>query len=153
YFAADALAQGGIRIVEVTLTVPGALHVISRLSLKTPEMIVGAGGVLDLDTARHCLEYGASFITTDGLDLDIVEFAVSKGAVVFPGVLTPTEIIGAWHTGADFVKVVPCAQIGGPGYIQAVKNRLPHVPMIASGGITQHNSESYINAGAIALEI
>jgi 2-dehydro-3-deoxyphosphogluconate aldolase/(4S)-4-hydroxy-2-oxoglutarate aldolase len=152
-FAAEAVSASGIPIVEVTMTVPGALDVIRELAQSDPEFIVGAGTIFDLDVARQCLDVGAKFLTTPGLDLTIVEFALKHDAVVFPGALTPTEITTAWKSGADFVKVFPCAQMGGAGYVKALKSPFPTVRLIASGGVNQQNAGEFILAGATALGI
>jgi 2-dehydro-3-deoxyphosphogluconate aldolase/(4S)-4-hydroxy-2-oxoglutarate aldolase len=152
-FAGEAVSRGGIPIVEITMTVPGAIEVISHLLKQIPEMIVGAGSVLDVETARRCLDAGAQFLTTDGLDLEVVEFAVKQHVVVFPGTLTPTEVIIAWKAGSDFVKVVPCAQLGGESYIRALRGPLPQVPLIAAGGVNQLTALNFILAGATALGV
>jgi 2-dehydro-3-deoxyphosphogluconate aldolase/(4S)-4-hydroxy-2-oxoglutarate aldolase len=152
-FAAEAVAQGGIPIVEITMTVPGALHLITDLVQHAPDMIVGAGSVMGAEIAKKCLDAGARFLTTDGLDLTVVEFAVKENVVVFPGALTPTEVISAWKAGADFVKVVPCAQVGGDSYIRALKAPMPQVPLIAAGGVNQQTAGNFILAGAVALGI
>ena len=152
-FAAEAVSRGGIPIVEITMTVPGAIEVISHLLKRIPEMIVGAGSILDVETARRCLDAGAQFLTTDGLDLGVVEFAVKQHVVVFPGTLTPTEVITAWKAGSDFVKVVPCAQLGGESYIRALRGPLPQVPLIAAGGVNQLTALNFILAGATALGV
>jgi 2-dehydro-3-deoxyphosphogluconate aldolase/(4S)-4-hydroxy-2-oxoglutarate aldolase len=152
-FAAEAVSRGGIPLVEITMTVPGAIEVISHLLKQIPEMIVGAGSVLDVETARRCLDAGAQFLTTDGLDLEVVEFAVKQHVVVFPGTLTPTEVITAWKAGSDFVKVVPCAQLGGESYIRALRGPLPQVPLIAAGGVNQLTALNFILAGATALGV
>ena len=152
-FAAEAVSRGGIPIVEVTLTAPEATKVISHLVQRAPEMIVGAGSVLDAETARRCLDAGAKFLTSDGLDPEIVNFAVKEGAVVIPGTLTPSEIMRAWKMGPDFVKIVPCSQVGGDSYIRALKAMFPNVPLIAAGGVNQQTASSFILAGAIALGI
>lgn len=152
-YAAETVSQGGIPIAEVAVTVPGALHVISGLSIDSPEMIVGAGGILDVETARRCLDAGAKFLTTDGLIPEIVEFANAEGVVVFPGALTPGEIISAWRLGSDFVKVVPCAAVGGENYIRALKTPLAQVPLIAAGGVNQQTAPGYLAAGATALGV
>ena len=109
-FAAEAIARGGIPIIEVTLTVPEAIKVISNLVQKAPEVIVGAGSVHDVETARRCLDAGAKFLSSDGLDPETVTFAVGQNVVVIPGTLTPTGVITAWKLGPDFVKVVPCGR-------------------------------------------
>ena len=112
-FAAEAIVAGGIPVVEITLTVPQATQVIALLLKKTPHIVVGAGGVMDTAVARQCLDAGAQFLTSDGLRPAVVEFAVKQDVVVFAGALTPTEVMTAWEARSDFVKVVPCAQIGG----------------------------------------
>jgi 2-dehydro-3-deoxyphosphogluconate aldolase/(4S)-4-hydroxy-2-oxoglutarate aldolase len=152
-FAAESVSRGGIPIVEITMTVPGALEVISHLVKAAPEMTVGAGSVMDIDTARRCLDAGAQFLTSDGLVLKVVEFAVKEHIVVFPGVLTPTEVIAAWEAGSDFVKIVPCAAVGGDSYLRALKAPLPHVPLIAAGGVNQLTALNFILSGATALGV
>jgi len=152
-FAAAAVFRGGIPIVEIILTVPGAIPVISELVKSEPKMIVGAGNILDAETAQRCLDAGAVFLTSEGLDLEVVQLAVKEGIVIFPGALTPTEVITAWKAGSDFVKVVPCAEFGGDGYIRALKTALPQVPLIAAGGVNQQTATDYILAGAVALGI
>ena len=152
-FAAEAVSRGGIAIVEVTLTVPEAHKVISHLVQNAPDVIVGAGGVNDVETARSCLDAGASFLTSDGLDAEIVGFAVEENAVVIPGTLTPSEVMEAWKMGPDFIKVVPCAQVGGDSYIRALKAMFPNVPLIAAGGVNQQTASGFILAGAFALGI
>jgi 2-dehydro-3-deoxyphosphogluconate aldolase/(4S)-4-hydroxy-2-oxoglutarate aldolase len=152
-FAAEAVSSGGIPIVEITMTVPGALHVISDLVSHAPEMIVGAGSVLDTEIARKCLNAGAMFLTTDALDVSIVDFAVKENVVVFPGALTPTEVLTAWKAGADFVKVVPCAQVGGDSYIKALKAPFRQIPLIAAGGVNQQTATNFILAGATAVGV
>ncbi|HVW86835.1 MAG TPA: bifunctional 4-hydroxy-2-oxoglutarate aldolase/2-dehydro-3-deoxy-phosphogluconate aldolase [Bryobacteraceae bacterium] len=152
-FAANAVFNAGILIAEVTMTTPGAAEVIAELVRVNPDAAVGAGTVLDVDTAQRCLKAGASFLTSAGLDLETLTFAEKNKVLVIPGALTPTEIMAAHKAGADFVKVFPCAQVGGPGYIRAMKAPFPDVPMIASGGVTQHTAGDFIHAGATALGI
>ena len=152
-FAAEAVSHGGIPIVEVTLTVPNAHTVISHLVQNAPEVIVGAGGVPDVETARRCLDAGAKFLASDGLDPELVTFAAKEGVVMIPGTLSPSEVLTASKMGPDFVKVVPCAQVGGDGYIRALKAMFPKVPLIAAGGVTQQTASGFILAGAIALGI
>jgi len=151
-FAAEAVSRGGIPIVEVAMTVPGALEVISSLIKDFPDMLVGAGSIMDAETARRCLDAGAAFLTSDGLDLEFVEFAIKEHVCVFPGALTPTEVITAWKAGCDFIKVVPCAH-GGDSYIRMLKAMLPKVPLIAAGGVNQLTALNYILAGAIGLGV
>lgn len=152
-FAAEAVAGAGIPIVEVTVTVPGAVEVIRELTRISPDVIVGAGTVLDLGWARRCLNAGARFLTSPSFDRKIVEFAVHEHVVVFPGAMTPTDIMESAKAGADFIKVFPCAQLGGPSYIRALKSPFPDVPLIASGGVNQHTAADFILAGASALGI
>jgi len=152
-FAAEAVCAGAIPIVEVTMTVPGAVDVIRALTRHHPEVLVGAGTVFNVETARRCLDAGARFLTTPGLDMEIVNFALGRGVVVLPGALTPTEIMAAWKAGSDFVKVFPCAANGGPSYMWALKGPFWDVPLIASGGVNQTNATDFIRAGAVALGI
>jgi 2-dehydro-3-deoxyphosphogluconate aldolase/(4S)-4-hydroxy-2-oxoglutarate aldolase len=152
-FAADAVSESAIPIVEVTMTVPGAAEVIKELTRLHSGILVGAGTIFRVETARRCLDAGAAFLTTPGLDLEIVNFALGRGIVVFPGALTPTEVMAAWKSGADFVKVFPCFANGGPAYIAALKGPFSEVPLIASGGVNQTNAVEFIRAGAVALGI
>jgi 2-dehydro-3-deoxyphosphogluconate aldolase/(4S)-4-hydroxy-2-oxoglutarate aldolase len=152
-FAAEAIYHAGIPVVEVTMTVPGAVAVISQLVKQNSALVVGAGTVLTLEQAEQCLDAGAAFLTTPGLDTEVVNFGVRRGTVLCPGALTPGEVMAAWKAGADFVKIFPCAQIGGPGYIRALKAPFPQIPLIASGGVNQHTAVDFILAGATALGI
>jgi 2-dehydro-3-deoxyphosphogluconate aldolase/(4S)-4-hydroxy-2-oxoglutarate aldolase len=152
-FAAETVAKAGIPIVEITMTVPGAIDVISDLVKHLPDVIVGAGTVLDLETAEHCLKAGARFLTSPGLDLEIVRFARKEHVLVMAGALTPTEVIAAWKAGSDLVKIFPCALVGGDSYIKALKGPFPKVPLIASGGVNQQTASAFILAGAAALGI
>jgi 2-dehydro-3-deoxyphosphogluconate aldolase/(4S)-4-hydroxy-2-oxoglutarate aldolase len=152
-FAAETVNRGGIPVAEITVTVPGAMEVISDLSRTIPEMVVGAGTILDIEMARRCLDAGAKFLTSPGLVLEVMEFAVKNEVVVIPGALTPTEVITAWKAGADMVKIFPCAQVGGDSYIRALKAPLPQVPLVASGGVNQQTALNFVLAGATALGI
>ena len=116
-------------------------------------MVVGAGTVLNVETARACLDAGARFITSPGLNLATVEFVAKQGVTVLPGVLTPSEVMAALNAGADFVKIFPCGPIGGAAYIRALRAPFPTVPFIASGGVNQQNAAEYIHAGVIAVGI
>jgi len=133
--------------------VPGALDVIRELVARRPQMVVGAGTVLDVNTAKRCLDCGASFLTSTGLVREVVDFALGKEVVVFPGALTPTEVIAAWKTGADFVKIFPAAPVGGEHYIRSLKIPLPQVSLIASGGVNQLTAAGFIRAGASAVGV
>jgi 2-dehydro-3-deoxyphosphogluconate aldolase / (4S)-4-hydroxy-2-oxoglutarate aldolase len=153
WFAAEAVSRGGIPIVELTMTVPNATELIAHLAKKHSHMVVGAGTVLDVETARACLDAGANFLTSPGLDLEIVEFAVKQNAVAMPGVLTPTEVMAAMRAGADFVKIFPCAQVGGAAFIRALKGPFPEVSFIASGGVNQQTVVDYVYAGVSAVGV
>jgi 2-dehydro-3-deoxyphosphogluconate aldolase/(4S)-4-hydroxy-2-oxoglutarate aldolase len=152
-FADEAVSSSGIPIVEVTMTAPGAIEVISELARNASELIVGAGTVLDVETARRCRDAGAQFLTSPGVDVGMIEFAVKQEIVVFPGALTPSEVMMAWKAGSDFVKVFPCAPLGGPNYIRTLRSPFPEVPLIASGGVNQHNITEFVLAGAVAVGI
>jgi 2-dehydro-3-deoxyphosphogluconate aldolase/(4S)-4-hydroxy-2-oxoglutarate aldolase len=152
-FAAAAVSSGGIPIVEITMTVPEACELIQDMVTHLPDMIVGAGTVLDPVTARRCLAAGAHFLTSPGLDLDIVELANKANIVTMPGALTPSEVTAAWRAGVDFIKVFPCAQVGGASYIRALKGPFPNAALVAAGGVTQQTASDMIRAGATALGI
>ncbi len=152
--AAEAVCAGGIPIVEVTMTVPDAINVIAQLTRSArPDVLVGAGTVLDAETARRCLDAGAEFLVSPGFDMPTVKLAQEKGILVIPGALTPTEIIAAWKAGGDLIKVFPCGTLGGPKYIKALKGPLPQVPMIPTGGVSLDNAADFILAGAEALGV
>ena len=152
-FATQAVAHGGIPIVEITMTVPGAIELIADLARSNPDVIMGAGTIFDTQTASRCLDAGASFLTSPGLDLPLVEFAVKKEVVVLAGALTPTEVTMAWKSGADFVKVFPCSLVGGDKYIKSLKGPFRHVPLIAAGGVNQLTAANFILAGACAIGV
>ena len=153
HFAAEAVTLGGIPIVEITMTVPGAVNLISHLVRHHPKMIVGAGTVLDVETAGQCLNAGAHFLTSPGFNREIVDFARKHDIAILPGALTPTEVIAAWKAGADFVKVFPCAQVGGDKYIRALNTAVPEIPLIAAGGVTQQSALDFLLAGAISIGV
>jgi 2-dehydro-3-deoxyphosphogluconate aldolase / (4S)-4-hydroxy-2-oxoglutarate aldolase len=153
HFAAHAVAKGGIPIVEITLTVPGAIKLITHLVHHHPQLMVGAGTVLDVDTARQCIDAGAHFLTSPAYDRATTEFAAKESIAVLPGALTPTEILTAWRGSCDLVKVFPCAHVGGDTYIKAIKAALPQIPLVAAGGVNQQNAAAFILAGAEALGI
>lgn len=152
-FAAEAVNRGGIPIVEMTMTVPGACELIAELVHAHPKLVVGAGTVLTIDTARKCLDSGAGFLTAPSFDPRILEFAAKENVAVLPGALTPTEVVGAWEAGADFVKVFPCSLVGGERYIKALKTALPAIRLIAAGGVNQQTAEDFIVAGASAIGV
>jgi len=152
--AADAVCEGGIPIVEITMTVPGAVEVIRELTKSVSgEVLVGAGTVLNVEAARRCLDAGAQFLVSPGLNLQVVQVAAAEGKLMMAGALTPTEVITAWEAGSDFVKVFPCGQVGGAKYIKALKGPLPQVPLVPTGGVSLATAAEFIEAGAIALGV
>lgn len=152
--ACEAVCAGGIPIVEVTMTVPGAVELIAQLARTIgQDVLIGAGTVLDAETAKRCLEAGAQFVVSPGLDLDTVGFVKRQGAVMMAGALTPTEVISAWKAGSDFVKIFPCGSMGGAKYLKALKAPLPQIPMIPTGGVNLETAGDLIRAGAEALGI
>ena len=152
--AAEAVCAGGVPVVEITMTVPGAIDVIAELA-KTAgkEVLIGAGTVLDAPTAQRCLDAGAQFLVSPGFNLETVQLAKRLGTLMMAGALTPTEVIAAWKAGSDFVKIFPCGSVGGPKYIKALKGPLPQVPMIPTGGVNLNTASEFIQAGAEALGI
>ena len=152
-FAVETICEAGIPIAEITLTVPDAVELISALVRDFPDAVIGAGTVLDAKSAQRCGDAGAMFITSTGLDVNVVGVAVKESILVLPGALTPTEIITAWKAGADLVKVFPCSQLGGEHYIRALKAALPQIPLVAAGGVRQHTVSNFIHAGATAIGV
>jgi 2-dehydro-3-deoxyphosphogluconate aldolase/(4S)-4-hydroxy-2-oxoglutarate aldolase len=152
--AVAAILKGGISVLEITMTVPGAVRMIEELSAEVdPEVIIGAGTVLDAQTARACIDAGAQFIVSPALDLGTIALCGQQGILVMPGVLTPTEVVTAWTAGADFVKIFPAGAVGGASYLKALKAPLPQVKMVPTGGVSLQNAATFIKAGAEALGI
>ena len=152
-FAAENVLAGGIPIVEIAATIPSADRVIRDLTHRFPALIVGAEILAGFDEAHRFLDAGAMFLTSPGFVPDVTRYCVEQGIVVIPGALTPTEIMLAHNLGADFVKVFPCSHVGGASYIRALKAPLPHVPLVAAGGVTQSTAAHYITAGATAIGV
>jgi len=152
-YGAETVYQAGIPVAEITMTVPGAVDVIRQLAQRYPDMIVGAGTVLDTETAQRCVDAGAKFLTSTGLVPEVIAFALKSNVLAIPGALTPTEVIAAWKFGADLVKIFPAAPMGGDQYIRSLKLPLPQVSLIAAGGVNQQTAVSYIRAGATALGV
>jgi 2-dehydro-3-deoxyphosphogluconate aldolase / (4S)-4-hydroxy-2-oxoglutarate aldolase len=152
--AAEAVCKGGIPIVEITMTVPGAIEVIRELAKSCgSEVLIGAGTVLNAEDARRCIDAGAQFLVTPGFNRATVEFAARESKLIMAGALTPTEVIEAWTAGSDFVKVFPCGQVGGAKYIKALKGPLPQIPLVPTGGVNLSTAAEFIEAGAAALGI
>ncbi len=151
---AYALEAGGVTVLEVTMTVPGAVDAIQRLASEAGDRIlVGAGTVLDPETARACMLAGAQFIVSPALNLKTIEICRRYSVAVFPGGLTPTEIVTAWEAGADAVKVFPCSAVGGAKYLKAIKAPLPQIELIPTGGVSLATAAEFLEAGAIALGV
>jgi len=152
--AADAVREGGIPIVEITMTVPGAVEVIRELVKSgSGDVLVGAGTVVNEEAARRCLDAGAQFLVSPGLNLSMIELAKRETKVVMAGALTPTEIMAAWEVGADFVKIFPCGQLGGAKYIKALKGPFPQISFVPTGGVNLSTAGELIEAGAVALGV
>jgi 2-dehydro-3-deoxyphosphogluconate aldolase / (4S)-4-hydroxy-2-oxoglutarate aldolase len=151
--AAEAVCEGGIPIVEITMTVPGAVEVIRELVKNGSQILIGAGTVLDVETARRCRDAGAEFLVSPALNLETIEFAVKENMLIMAGALTPTEIVKAWKAGSDFVKVFPCGQVGGAKYIKAIKGPLPQIPLVPTGGVNLNTAAEFLEAGAEALGV
>lgn len=153
-FAVEEVAEAGVPIIEVTMTVPGAIGVIEDLAKSVPGVILGAGTVMDVDCARACIDAGAQFISSPALDLPTVEFVTQRPEIIMmAGALTPTEVHVAWKAGADFVKIFPSSLVGGDQYLRALRRPFPQIPFIPGGGVTQQNAAQYLLAGAVALSI
>ncbi len=150
---AEAIADGGVTCLEITMTVPGALEVMRRLAKERPDILIGAGTVLDPETARMCILEGAHFVVSPALNLRTVEMCQRYSIAVLPGALTPTEIVTAWQAGADVVKVFPCSAMGGASYLKSVKAPLPQVELIPTGGVSLATAEEFLKAGAFALGV
>ncbi|MGG1551473.1 bifunctional 4-hydroxy-2-oxoglutarate aldolase/2-dehydro-3-deoxy-phosphogluconate aldolase [Paenibacillus ferrarius] len=150
---ADALFEGGVTVMEVTLNTPGALDMIAGLQSHCGErMYIGAGTVLDLDDAKRAVAAGASFIVTPNLDEDVIRWCKAEEIPIFPGAMTPTEIVKAWKAGATAVKVFPSASLGLP-YIKELMGPLDHIPMMAVGGVTESNIKQFLDIGCYGLGI
>jgi 2-dehydro-3-deoxyphosphogluconate aldolase/(4S)-4-hydroxy-2-oxoglutarate aldolase len=152
--AIDAIREGGISILEITMTVPGAVALIEQVSkLYGDVATVGAGTVLDPETATACISAGAKFVVSPALNLDTIACCQRHDVAVMPGALTPTEVVQAWNAGADFVKVFPAGAVGGPSYLKALKAPLPQIELVPTGGVSLKTAADFIKAGAAALGV
>jgi len=149
----EAIMAGGLPVLEITMTVPGAVQVIKELVKGFDDAIVGAGTVLDAETARACIEAGAQFIVSPALNLDTIACCRELDVAVMPGALTPTEVVSAWNAGADLVKVFPAGALGGASYIKSLKAPLPQIDLVPTGGVTLANAGAFIEAGAAAVGV
>ena len=150
---AEAIAAGGITVLEVTMTVPGAVRVMARLARERPDLLIGAGTVLDPETARVCILEGAQFIVSPALNVRTVELCNRYSVPVLPGALTPTEIVTGWQAGADVIKVFPASAMGGAKYLASLKAPLPQVQLIPTGGISLATARDFLATGAFALGV
>ncbi len=150
---ARAIAAGGVTVLEVTMTVPGAIEALRTLVKENPELLIGAGTVLDPETARTCILEGAQFIVSPGTNVRTIEMCNRYTVPSLPGALTPTEVITAWEAGADVVKVFPASAMGGAKYIKSLKAPLPQIEMIPTGGVSLSSAKEFLEAGSFALGV
>jgi len=152
--AIDAIREGGISVLEITMTVPNAFSVIEQVTARFgSDALVGAGTVLDAEDAKSCIASGAKFIVSPALNLDTIAYCREHDVAVMPGALTPTEVVQAWNAGADFVKIFPAGAVGGPGYLKALKAPLPQIELVPTGGVSLKTAADFIKAGAAALGV
>ena len=152
--AVEAIYNGGVRAAEITMTVPGAIRALEKVADRFGDkMVLGAGTVLDPETARICMLAGAEFFVTPALRVATIEMAKRYSKVICPGALTPTEVLTAWEAGADVVKIFPCGNVGGPKYIKALKGPLPQIEMIPTGGVNLETTPAFLKAGACAVAV
>jgi 2-dehydro-3-deoxyphosphogluconate aldolase/(4S)-4-hydroxy-2-oxoglutarate aldolase len=150
---ASAIADGGVTVLEITMTVPGAIRVMARLTKERPDILIGAGTVLDAETARMCMLEGAQFVVSPALNLKTIEMCHRYSIPVLPGALTPTEVVTAWQAGADVIKVFPASALGGAKYLKSLKAPLPQVEMIPTGGVSLATAREFLEAGSFALGV
>ena len=152
--AIAAIMAGGVPVLEVTMTVPGAVRLIEDLVRRFgSEAVVGAGTVLDPETARACILAGAQFVVSPSTNAATIACCRRYGVPVMPGALTPTEVVAAWEAGADMVKIFPCSALGGASYIKALKAPLPQIDLIPTGGVNLQTAADFIKAGSTALGV
>jgi len=152
--AIDAIRAGGVPVLEITMTVPRALSLMEEVSRRYGrDVVLGAGTVLDAETARACILAGAQFVVSPAVDLGTIACCRKYSVPVFPGALTPTEVVTAWTAGADAVKVFPCGAVGGASYIKSLKAPLPHIEMIPTGGVSLKTAADFVKAGSLALGV
>ena len=152
-FAVGALAEGGIPIVEFAVLDPRALETLREFVRSSTNVLIGAGTIRDRDTARRAIDAGAEFLVTPDVGLETVKVGVEEDKFVMAGALTASEVLTAWNAGSDFVKIFPCAQVGGPHYIRALKGPFPDIPLVPTGGVNLNTAGDFILAGAAALGV
>jgi 2-dehydro-3-deoxyphosphogluconate aldolase/(4S)-4-hydroxy-2-oxoglutarate aldolase len=152
--AVEAIKAGGLSVLEITMTVPGAVGIIEQIAKRYgDEVLVGAGTVLNAETAKACLGAGAQFVVSPALNLETIAFCRDAGCAIMPGALTPTEVVTAWSAGADMVKVFPCGAMGGASYIKSLKAPLPQIELVPTGGVSLSTAASFIEAGSAAIGV
>ena len=152
--AVEAIYKGGVRAAEITMTVPGAIRALEKLADRFgSQIMLGAGTVLDPETARACMLAGAQFFVTPSLRISTIEMVKRYSKVICPGALTPTEVLTAWEAGADIVKIFPCGNVGGAKYIKALKGPFPQIEMIPTGGVNLETAGEFLKAGACAVAV
>ena len=150
----DAMVAGGVTVVEVTMTVPGAMSVLRQLKSKYgSQLLLGSGTVMSVEQCVETIEAGSEFVVSPSLQLDVIRKTKELGKTSIPGALTPTEVIAAWNAGADFVKIFPCSAVGGASYLKALKAPFPDLRLIPTGGVTLQSAAEFIEAGASALGV
>jgi 2-dehydro-3-deoxyphosphogluconate aldolase/(4S)-4-hydroxy-2-oxoglutarate aldolase len=152
--AVEAIKAGGLSVLEITMTVPGAVGIIEQIAKRYgDEVLVGAGTVLNPETAKDCLAAGAQFVVSPALNLETIAFCRDAGCAIMPGALTPTEVVTAWSAGADMVKVFPCGAMGGASYIKSLKAPLPQIELVPTGGVSLSTAADFIEAGSAAIGV
>jgi 2-dehydro-3-deoxyphosphogluconate aldolase/(4S)-4-hydroxy-2-oxoglutarate aldolase len=150
----EAIFAGGVTVIEVTMTVPGAIDLLRDLKTKYGrDVLLGSGTVTTAAQAEATIAAGAEFVVSPSLHPDVIARTKELGKVSIPGALTPTEVITAWNAGADYVKVFPCSALGGASYLRALKAPFPHVRLIPTGGVTIATAGDFLKAGAEALGV
>jgi len=146
-----AIAEGGVKPIEITMTVPGAIDAIKELkSITKGKVLVGAGTVLNPEAAVAVIHAGAEFVVSPALNSGVIEVCRRYGKIAIPGAFTPTEILAAWSAGADIVKIFP-ARVGGPKYLLDIRGPLPQIRLLPTGGVALENTPDFIRAGAVAV--
>ena len=152
--AIEAIYRGGIRVAEITMTVPGALRALEKVADQFGDRIIlGAGTVLDPETARSCMLAGAQFFVTPSLNLKTIAMAKRYSKVIMPGALTPTEVVTAWEAGGDAIKIFPCSALGGAKYIKALRAPFPQIEMVPTGGVSLETAADFLRAGSCAVGV
>ncbi len=151
--AIEILSKCGIKVFEITMTVPNAVELIAELNESDDDILIGAGTVLDKLTAEKCIAAGAQFVVSPAFDAATVKLCREKNVAIMPGTITPTEVLTAWNAGADCVKIFPCDVMGGAKYLKTLKTLFPHIEMMPTGGVSLETIADFFNAGAVAVGV